>query len=337
MMQLSESLIDQLLDRMINQNSAIAMRCLEATGLPAPATDRVTVQRQVQHIGASGTADLVVRFWRDNSVAAMLLIENKIDAGFTPDQPTRYAQCRDAHIQRGAAPSVSTLLIAPHKYLSSSQLKHSFNGWLSYEALLPYASEHDRSLLQAAIERAESPYEACPDSDVMSFFQGYEQINGDFDGLAMKKCPNSGDARPTASRTIYFDTLSSGFRRYPFLLNGDGPASIRVAHQCWDANAPSASVKLMLGGWARHRLLVTPFLKSALANTGIHLRTAGQSLAFVCDTPRLNNRRSAAAQKQQIEDALTKLSKIREVWNGLEEPLRNAAKALAQSSPIRTA
>jgi hypothetical protein len=336
-MQLSEALIDQLLDRMIKQNSALAMCCLEATGLSVAATDGVTVQRQVQHVGASGTADLVVRFWRDNSVAAMLLIENKIDAGFTPNQPTRYAQCRDAHIQRGAAPSIATLLIAPNKYLLSSQLKHSFNGCLSYEALLPYASEQDGSLLQAAIERAESPYEARPDGDVMSFFLGYEQINGDFGGLAIKKCPNSNDARPAASRTIYFDTLSSGFRRYPFLLNGHKPASIRVAHQCWDASAPSASVKLMLGGWARHRLLVAPFLMSDLANSGIHLRAAGQSLALVCDTPRLNNRKTAAAQKQEIEDALTKLCRIREDWNRLEEPLRNAAKALAQSSSIRTA
>jgi hypothetical protein len=260
-----------------------------------------------------------------------VLIENKIDAGFTPDQPQRYRISRDAHIVDGAAPLVATLLISPSIYIDGSLLKDVFDGALPYEAILPLVHQNDRKAVEAAIQRASSPYEPVPVEAVMSFFDGYAQIaaNG-YPDLRIKTNPNSGNARPEASRTIYFDTRASGFRRYPFLLKDNKTASIRVSHQCWDSSAPSASVKLMLDGWAIHLSKVKPILHPALASKGLYARSAGRSLAIVADTARLDHMRSALAQQQAIREALKKLQLIRDTWNGMETLFAAAAKAVGE-------
>ena len=163
----------------------------------------------------------------------------------------------------------------------------------------------------------------------MSFFDGYAAIAAEAaPDIRIKINPNSGNARPEASRTIYFDARASGFRSYPVLLKGDKPASIRVSHQCWDSSAPSASIKLMLDGWARHIDVVNPILQPALHGTGLYIRAAGRSLAIVADTKRLNNMQPAAGQRAAIEEALFQLGRIRDAWNCMETVLAQAARAL---------
>lgn len=81
----------------------------------------------------------------------------------------------------------------------------------------------------------------------------------------------------------------------------------------------------MLDGWARHLPIASPILAPALRGSGIYLRPAGRSLALVLDTGRLDNMRAVAGQETVILDALSKLQRLRETWNGLEEPLRRAA------------
>ncbi|KPH67173.1 hypothetical protein [Novosphingobium sp. ST904] len=141
----------------------------------------------------------------------------------------------------------------------------------------------------------------------------------------LKRNPNSAGARPEASRTIYFDARRSGFAGYDFLLKEGRPASLRVSHQCWDSGAPNPSVKAMLDGWAQHLPIVSPVLAPSLRASGIYLRAAGRSLALVLDTKRLDNMRPVAGQETVILDALSKLQRLRDAWNGLEEPLRRAA------------
>ncbi|MDZ4741267.1 MAG: hypothetical protein SGJ03_15395 [Alphaproteobacteria bacterium] len=324
--QVFENAIDEVLQRTLLQNRQVIAVCMAAAAPNAVeiAYDRVTVERQIRHLQASGTADLVVRLWYEREVVALLLIENKIDAGFTPDQPARYKTCRDAHLVAGSARFVATLLVCPVKYLSGSRLKSEFDGCISYEDLRTFLQGEDLELVDSAIQRAERPYEPIAVPAVMGFFQGYSVIaNATAPDLIVKRNPNSADARPEASRTIYFDTTASGIRRYPFLLKGERPASIRVSHQCWDSGAPTASVKLMLDGWAGQLLRVAPVLSSELRNSGIYLRTAGRSLALVSDTKRLDNMRSAFDQKDIIVDALGKIQRIRSMWNSMERSLQD--------------
>lgn len=325
---ITESHIDTVFVNALEANE-LAARAVLATALPAHAKldfDRATVRQQVRHRNTHGTADLVLHLWRGKRLQALVLIENKIDAGFTPDQPHRYRISRDAHIADGAAPLVTTLLISPSIYIGGSRLKDDFDGALPYEAILPLVHEDDRAAVETAIERAGSPYEPVPIEAVMSFFDGYAQIvEKAYPDLRIKANPNSGNARPEASRTIYFDTRASGFRSYPFLLKDNKTASIRVSHQCWDSSAPSASVKLMLDGWAAHLANAAPILQPALADKRLYIRSAGRSLAIVADTARLDNMRSASAQQLAIEQALKKLQLIRDTWNGMETTLVKAA------------
>ena len=319
----TESALDGVIERLLLGDRNLAAMLLDAATLEAD-FDRVTIARQVRHVGASGTADLVVRYWLRSACTAMLLVENKIDAGFTPDQPARYAISRDA--QRSSVPTIATLLMAPAVYLAGSRLAAGFDAAVPYERLLPMAMGPDGELIATAIERAESPYEPVPVPAVMDFFTGYAELaRNAAPDLVLKRNPNSAGARPEASRTIYFDAQRSGFATYGFLLKEGRPASLRVSHQCWDSGAPNPSVKAMLDGWARRLASVSPVLAPALRGSGIYLRPAGRSLALVLDTGRLDNMRPVAGQEAVILDALSKLQRLREAWNGLEEPLRNAA------------
>lgn len=272
-----------------------------------------------------------MRFWLGSKLVALILVENKIDAGFTPDQPLRYAQSRDSHLNSGSAPLVATLLVAPSVYLAGSRLKDGFDSSLPYEVLLPRASGDDLALLEAAIERAASPYEPVPVQAVMNFFAGYAALAAQTaPELVLKRNPNSADARPESSRTIYFDAKRSGFASYAFLLKDGKPASLRVSHQCWDSGAPNPSVKLMLDGWAQHLGRVAPTLTPALGNEGTYLRAAGRSLALVRDTRRLDNMRSVQGQETAVVDALQKLLQLRTTWNSIGDVLRRSADALAR-------
>lgn len=319
----TEYALDGVIERLLLADWKVAALLLDAAALEA-GFDRVTIARQVRHVGASGTADLVVRYWLGPACTAMLLVENKIDAGFTPDQPARYAISRDA--QRSSVPAIATLLLAPDVYLAGSRLASGFDAAAPYERLLPLASGPDRELIATAIERAESPYEPVPVPEVMDFFTGYAELaRSAAPDLVLKRNPNSAGARPEASRTIYFDARRSGFAGYDFLLKEGRPASLRVSHQCWDSGAPNPSVKAMLDGWAQHLPIVSPVLAPSLRASGIYLRAAGRSLALVLDTKRLDNMRPVAGQETVILDALSKLQRLRDAWNGLEEPLRRAA------------
>jgi hypothetical protein len=329
--QVTESSIDRVLARLLNSSNS-AVRAFLSAAAPSGGGmqfDRVTISAQVPHVGTHGTADLALHLWSENQLLALILIENKIDAGFTQDQPARYAICRDAHLMRQPASIVATLLVSPSVYVAGSRLANAFDGTLSYERLLPFLEGADRALLELAIERAASPYEPVPVAAVMGFFDGYAAIVADgFSDLRIKANPNSANARPEASRTIYFDARASGFRQYAFLKKGDKPASIRVSHQCWDASAPSASVKLMLDGWAGHVVAASKFLLPALKGSGLYLRPAGRSLALVAHTKRLDNMRPAGDQRAAIEEALSQLRHIKNVWNGLEDVLGEISAAL---------
>lgn len=324
----TESFLDGVLQRLLlsDRNAAALFLGTAVRDVAGVAVDRVTVARQVRHASAIGTADLVVRYWSGASCVAMLLVENKIDAGFTPDQPARYAVSRDAHLASGAAPIVATLLVAPSIYLASSKLAVGFDAVLPYESLLPIVTGDDRELVEVAIERAASPYEPVPVQAVMDFFTGYAELaRQTAPDLVLKRNPNSAEARPEASRTIYFDAKRSGFANYDFLLKEGRPASLRVSHQCWDSSAPNPSVKAMLDGWARHLPLATPILAAALRGSGVYVRAAGRSLAIVMDTHRLDNMRPVTGQETIILDALAKVQRLREIWNGLRDPLKECA------------
>ena len=82
--------------------------------------------------------------------------------------------------------------------------------------------------------------------------------------------------------------------------------------QCWDSNAPSASVKIMLPRWGRYAQLLTK--DDSLADIGAYLRPAGQSLGVVVDTPHLETQREFADQVEEVTEGLEAALRLQSWW-----------------------
>lgn len=83
--------IDIILARRLQHDHEFATAFIvEATaqvGIPPIAFEAVRVRRQARHAGASGTIDILAGIAIQGRETILLLIENKVDSSFTPDQP----------------------------------------------------------------------------------------------------------------------------------------------------------------------------------------------------------------------------------------------------------
>lgn len=264
---------------------------------------QVDVQRP--HPGGSGTVDLWLRL-ADRTV---LLVENKIDARWSvagdEDQPARYRASVE-NLKAMGLPALSVLL-APRHYLSGSRQAGAFDRQVAYEDCLPHLDGEDRALLAAAIAQAARPYEPEPDAPTGEFFSAFRaHVQRYWPGLVLKREPNASGARPTASRTFYFDVART-LRPQPHL------PTPRMSLQSWDSAAASPSVKIMLGGLAARADRVD--VPRGLAAIGGHIRPAGGSLGLVLDTPRLEPRAPFVAQVAAVDTCLGRAQILKDWWD----------------------
>jgi hypothetical protein len=167
----------------------------------------LNVKAQTPHRGEGhrGTIDLEVTC----SDGTVLLIENKIDAGYSvtrtgDPQPERYKASVAALRDRGL--SASSVLLAPEVYLAGTRHRAAFDHSVSYEALRNGLRGADLALLDAAILQASTPYDPLPNPSSAAFSAEYEAFARKFfPELALKRNPNGNGVRPTRSQTIYFD------------------------------------------------------------------------------------------------------------------------------------
>lgn len=266
-----------------------------------------SINTQTRHAVHSGTIDLDLVL--DSGLR--LLVENKIDAAYSvtregAPQPERYAASVAALQARGV--HACSVLLAPRMYLAASRFASAFDHAISYEALRPGFSGAELALLDAAIVQAEAPYEPEPNDATADFFASYTtHASKHFPDLVIKHNPNGNGVRPSGSNTIYFVV--------PRMLRDwvDVPRP-RMSLQCRDSSAPSASVKIMIGGLGPYcRNISTP---PGLTAIGGYLRAAGQSLGCVIDTPRLDTQRPLQAQLSAVDDGLAAADRLRRWWNG---------------------
>jgi hypothetical protein len=174
--------------------------------------------------------------------------------------------------------------------------------------------DDDRSLLEAAIVQAQSPYEPVANTGAGEFFSAVRQLtSAHFPDLVMKHDPNHGGVRPDDSRTIYFDVPRT-------LRMHAGVPRPRMSLQCWDKAARSASVKIMLPD--RASLAAGLTVPSDLADLGGYLRPAGRSLGITIDTPRLDTQRPLAEQADDIAEALQAALRLQLWWKDNGSVLR---------------
>jgi hypothetical protein len=112
-------------------------------------------------------------------------------------------------------------------------------------------------------------------------------------------------------------------------MRARGP-STRPSASARPAAAPrtSASAKIMIGTWARYLPVIRPLAATVLKGTGFYVRPAGASLGIVVDTPRLDPKRPASDQSEEIGMALTASARLAAWWNGNGRVLEAWAAAL---------
>ena len=295
---------DSLFLRGFVENSAFANEFLSLANGDGSSKIK-TIKRQTRHRINTGSIDIELEL----SCGTLLLIENKIDAGYSVSveglaQPRRYQE--SVEYLRSQGKLAKSILLAPRIYLSATRSANMFDLQIPYEAFLSKMSGSELLLLKDAIVQASTPYEPVPNLSSEAFFENFYAFAADYyPDLSLKKNPNGHGVRPTASRTFYFDVPKT-------LKSWSGLPKPRMSLQCWDSSAPSASVKIMLGGLAKHAGYVQG--KVNISEIGGHVRRAGQSLAFVVDTPRLETQTAFAAQVDQAEAALEAATRLVSWW-----------------------
>jgi hypothetical protein len=311
---------DSVFLRNFRKNETFGKKFAELIGLGS--TDgSVTVRGQTRHRVHSGSIDIEISF--GNRVT--LLIENKIDAGYSSTvdglgQPERYRASVD-ELQRSGI-SARSVLLAPEAYFVASRTANLFDKKVSYEAVLDFLDGDDAIVITEAIQEASTPYEPVANSSTGGFFESYRQLVSErFPDLKMKRNPNSGGIRPTESRTVYFDVAST-------LVSHTGVPKPRMSLQCWDSSAPSASVKIMIGGWGWY--LSEFAVPETLRDIGGYLRPAGKSIGIVIDTPRLETQKPYALQLENITEGLEAALRLQKWWRTNGETLRAWAKVTSR-------
>ena len=99
-----------------------------------------------------------------------------------------------------------TILLCPGIYAATTRHAHAFDAVITYELLLDALGALERTVLEMAIVKAATPYEAEDVPEVSGFFAALAEIAVEVaPTLILKRNPNVDGARPEASRTIYFD------------------------------------------------------------------------------------------------------------------------------------
>jgi len=179
--------IDVLLQEELIFNAGVCDLFSNALGLKS----RLQVsQCSLSVVDQTGETDLVARFIAGDA-SGVLLIENKIDAVFQPNQPQRYKA--RANEMAASGQLAHCVLIAPTRYLEANAAGAPFDAIVSYEdvarAIESEPSErarHRAALIMGAIQQAKSPYIAIPAPEVTTMWRRiYEIARTEFPLLRM--------------------------------------------------------------------------------------------------------------------------------------------------------
>ncbi len=159
----------------------------------------------------NGESDLELAFRGADGTVTRLIVENKIDAVFQPNQAKRYAERALKYLATGNCSGVVTLLLAPEVYLGGNDELHGFDATLSYEAIVDWFStqqpESDRrrykvKLLSKAIDRGRTGWTLVPHSKVKAFWDAYWRLAQSI--AAQLAMPKPNDQIPEGSHFVVF-------------------------------------------------------------------------------------------------------------------------------------
>jgi len=132
---------------------------------------------------ANGESDLELTF-QGSSGVVKILIENKVDAAFRPNQPERYTARASQYKDSGNFQEISTVVMAPDAYFGDEPEAFGFDAKVSYESALAWFKRADvgerkqfkLAMLQGAIERGRLGWKPVPNRAVSEFWQAYWKL-----------------------------------------------------------------------------------------------------------------------------------------------------------------
>jgi hypothetical protein len=148
-------------------------------GLPeAVGGELVEAKRSVTH--STGESDLEITLLGLTGKRYRLLIENKMTAGFQPNQAERYRERGGSYIKNSEIDQYKTVLIAPRIYFQDDL--RGFDARIDYEALYEWFEtnhsigervRYKTSIIRSAIEKGITGYQFIPNDPVTKFWSAY--------------------------------------------------------------------------------------------------------------------------------------------------------------------
>ena len=132
----------------------------------------------------NGETDLDLSFQGKQGIIK-ILIENKVDAAFQPDQPERYTERSNDYRKNDNYQSVITVVIAPSVYFGNEIVNYKFDYKITYESVLSWFKESSKlgsrkdykiALLSKAIERGRIGWKLVPHENVSQFWHSYWEL-----------------------------------------------------------------------------------------------------------------------------------------------------------------
>ena len=173
-----------------------------------------------------GESDLEVAF-QLHQKRCWVLIENKVDAAFQPNQAQRYKKRGQEYIRTNQCDVFNTVLIAPQEYLEHAREAQAFDCTVSLESVRDWFSQDQCArnqykvrLLSEAIEQARRGYLHVRDEQVTSFWERYWRLATEI--APELDLPEPGSRAPNAGFILYHPLqLTNALRLYHKLRHGN--------------------------------------------------------------------------------------------------------------------
>ena len=143
----------------------------------------ISAQRSVTQ--SNGESDLELLFQISGGRRLLVMIENKVTAGFQPKQAERYQSRGANYMNRGDCDQTLTVITAPQSYFGRSDSCKGFDGRVTYETVLDWfrrASDltarkyYKLAVLQAAIDKSGLGYQPVEDALATKFWRDYWEL-----------------------------------------------------------------------------------------------------------------------------------------------------------------
>ena len=294
-----ERQIDFILQEEFSQGTRFLQSFLKICGVEEIVTDVLEVLASVrdQH----GETDVLVSYRAENDPASsrrVLLIENKLDAAFQPDQATRYTNRGIQGVANRLWNSYRTCLVAPRAYIQS---KHGFQHSVALEEVLPLLapdSEERRGfkqkVLQAAIEEQARQGLRTEDIQMTEFRSSYYEAFQGFRAQAESAAQSVRNIDAPLPRRAWWGDTWYEFR---------GPA---IKHRVYINHKSEAGfVDLTF-----RNTDISTLQGAVTLESGMSFQQTGNSAAIRLTTPPLDNHAPFASQVEALHTAFRAVLKL---------------------------